>query len=68
MALYIIDGKPGSGKTYYAVYHLLKKYYKNIDGNYVLDLKKNAVVITNIEDFYKNQEFFDFLEKKIKHG
>jgi hypothetical protein len=49
MAVYIIDGKIGSGKTYYAVYHILKKYYHYDE---ILDEyfpRKNLVLISNID-------------------
>jgi len=50
MAVRIIEGVPGSGKTYYAVRHLAKSYFKKEkDGSYVLD--KPCTIITNIDQF-----------------
>jgi len=40
MALRLIDGVPGSGKTYYAVNHLLEKYRDKLD---------SVVILANIE-------------------
>jgi zona occludens toxin len=50
MAIRIIDGVPGTGKTYYAVKHLLDKYFdydKSIE-DYVP--KKPVTLISNIDD------------------
>lgn len=50
MAIRIIQGVPGSGKTYYAVRHLAKNYCeKSEDGVYYL--KDDVTVITNIDSF-----------------
>ncbi len=50
MAIRIIEGVPGSGKTYYAVRHLAKNYFKKEkDGNYTLN--KACTLITNIDSF-----------------
>lgn len=40
MAIRIIDGVPGSGKSYYAVNHLVENY---------INLKKPVLIITNID-------------------
>ncbi len=84
MAVMIIDGVPGAGKTYYAVKHLLKTYFgKDSEGRY--ELKKPVKIITNIDGFLLDHEslndvvassgginkFFskDFQEKVFeKHG
>lgn len=49
MAIKLITGKPGGGKTYYAVNHLLKNYliFNRKKGNY--KLKDGYSIITNIE-------------------
>lgn len=50
MAVRIIQGPPGSGKTYYAVRHLAKNYCNQAeDGTYYL--KDDVTVITNIDSF-----------------
>lgn len=50
MAIRLVTGKPGSGKTYFAVSHILKKYC-NLDRHTKLyTLKKNHIVITNIKE------------------
>ncbi len=50
MAIRIIEGVPGSGKTYYAVRHLAKHYFnKQKDGSY--ELSKPCTLITNIDSF-----------------
>jgi len=50
MAIRIIQGVPGSGKTYYAVRHLAKNYCnKTEQGMYYL--KDEVTVITNIDSF-----------------
>lgn len=50
MAVRLIDGVPGGGKTYYAVRHLAKTYFrKNDEGFYEID--KPCVIVTNIDGF-----------------
>jgi len=51
--IHIIEGVPGSGKTYYAVKYLLKHFYEYDDfyNEYVEKKNSNVLVITNIEDF-----------------
>lgn len=50
MAIRIIEGVPGSGKSYYAVKHLADKYFeKQEDGRY--ELIKPVTIITNIDSF-----------------
>jgi hypothetical protein len=52
MAVRIIEGVPGAGKTYYAVRHLAKNFFvKTKDGFYVPDSKKPCQIITNIDSF-----------------
>lgn len=51
MAIRIIEGVPGSGKTYYAVKHLASKYFeKQEDGRY--ELIKPVTIVTNIDSFH----------------
>lgn len=45
----IVTGVPGSGKTYYAINHLLDKHYKKIDGEW--HKKSDVTILTNIKDF-----------------
>lgn len=47
MAIRIIDGKPGSGKSFYAVNHLLKNYYKEDREIFIPD--KEITLISNID-------------------
>lgn len=50
MAIRIIQGVPGSGKTYYAVKHLADNYFeRQQDGRY--ELVKPCTIITNIDSF-----------------
>ena len=50
MAVRIIEGVPGSGKTYYAVHHVADTYFeKQSDGRY--ELVKEVEIITNIDSF-----------------
>ena len=50
MAIRIIEGVPGSGKSYYAVKHLADRYFeKQADGRY--ELIKPVTIITNIDSF-----------------
>ena len=50
MAIRIIEGVPGSGKSYYAVRHLAKTYFKK-DAEGVYQLDKPCILITNINSF-----------------
>lgn len=53
MAIRIIQGVPGSGKTYYAVRHLTENYFeKQEDGRY--ELVKPVTIVTNIDSFQAN--------------
>ena len=47
MAIRIITGVPGAGKTYYAVNHLIKNYCNPFGDTYAL--KDNYKIITNID-------------------
>lgn len=50
MAIRIIEGVPGSGKSYYAVKHVADNYFeKQEDGRY--ELIKPVTIITNIDSF-----------------
>ena len=64
MALFVIDGVPGAGKTFYAVWLLLSRYFKRLPKYTVLQtfffflrpaekpsyvLDKDCIVITNID-------------------
>lgn len=50
MAIRIIEGVPGSGKSYYAVRHVANTYFeKQDDGRY--ELIKPVTIITNIDAF-----------------
>jgi len=55
MAIHIIEGVPGAGKTYYAVQHLLAHYFsKDTDGNY--QAKGPVKIITNVDGFTLEHE------------
>lgn len=59
MAIRIIEGVPGSGKSYYAVRHLANVYFeKQKDGRY--ELTKDVCLITNIDTF--NPDHLDLRE------
>lgn len=49
MAIRLITGVPGSGKTYYAVNHLLENYCKFDDKKQEYVLKNDHTIITNID-------------------
>lgn len=54
MAIRIIEGVPGSGKTYFAVHHLLTKYFdfdKKLSEWKKKSEFKNLVLVTNIDGF-----------------
>jgi|WetSurMetagenome_2_1015567.scaffolds.fasta_scaffold00012_31 zona occludens toxin (predicted ATPase) len=59
MAIYIVDGKIGSGKTYYSVWHILRKHFifdKEIN-EYIP--RSGVVICTNIEGLKVQHETFD---------
>lgn len=60
MAIYIITGKPGSGKSYFTVYHLTKKYFSFDDILKEYLPKGEFSVVTNIESLKVNT--FDLKE------
>lgn len=49
MAIRLITGVPGSGKTYYAVYHLLNNYCRYNKELQEYQLKEDHTIITNID-------------------
>lgn len=63
MAIYQITGKPGSGKTYYVMNHLLRKYfsYDNLLKEWFP--KGDFAVITNIENIKLNCNDFSEMIK-----
>lgn len=48
MAIRIITGVPGAGKTYYAVNHLVKNYCDAFGDTF--QLKENSLIVTNIDE------------------
>lgn len=56
--LRIVQGVPGSGKSYYAVYYLYK-YFCNNDDVYGINLKKDVLLITNIDSLKLNHLSLD---------
>ncbi len=64
-AIRIIQGVPGSGKTYYAVRHLSKNYCdQTADGIYYL--KDDVTVITNIDSFKPDHKDLKEAIRQIK--
>lgn len=51
MALRIIEGVPGSGKSFYAVHHVAKIYFKYNKGLDLYEQVKDCTIITNIDSF-----------------
>ncbi len=51
MAIRVIEGVPGSGKTFYAVWHLAKNYFKKDKKTGVYTLFQDCTIITNIDGF-----------------
>lgn len=49
MAIRLITGVPGSGKTYYAVHHLIENYCSFNKETQEYELKQNHTIITNID-------------------
>jgi hypothetical protein len=49
MAIYIIDGKIGSGKTYYAVSYILKKYYVYDEQFRCYFPRRDIILVTNVD-------------------
>lgn len=62
MAIRIIEGVPGSGKSYYAVRHLATNYFELSHDEYVV--QKPCTIITNIEDFQPDHVSLDEEMKK----
>ena len=50
MAIYSITGKPGSGKTFYAVHHLTAKYFEWNAVHKEFLPKFGVSLVTNIDD------------------
>lgn len=50
MAIKIVSGVPGSGKSYYAVNHVVTKHYKWCDDEDAYIAKHKLLLITNIDD------------------
>ena len=59
MAIIIIDGVPGSGKTLYAVNHLVRNHYQKIYGIY--EQKNQHTVVSNIDGLQIPHEPLDSL-------
>src|SRR5579875_3167427 len=49
LMIQILEGVPGSGKTYYAVNYALKNYSEYDTFSRIYTLKENHIIITNIE-------------------
>lgn len=65
MALRIIQGVPRSGKSFYAVRHLAKHYFKKDKETGIYDLCRECVIITNVDGF--KPDHVD-LKKEIKEA
>jgi len=46
----IIEGKPGSGKTYFSIYHILKKFYIYDNRLHEYFKREPVVVVSNIDN------------------
>lgn len=64
MAIYGIEGKPGSGKTYYCMHHLLKKYFQFDQVLKEFFPKGNVSIVTNIDELRLNHYQLDEMVKK----
>ena len=65
MAIRIIEGCIGSGKTYYAVWHILTNYFKwdGLTDNYIVKNPDGHVLVySNIEKFLLS----DSLDERLK--
>lgn len=65
--IHIIEGVPGSGKTYYAVNYLISNFYKFDDfyNEFVENENKNVLVITNIDNFRPKHLNLDVLVERF---
>jgi len=66
MAIRLITGKPGTGKTYYAVKHLKDNYYKKNSRTRLHELKENVTVYSNIKNLKLPHE--NLTEAISEHG
>ena len=67
MAIRIIDGNPGCGKTYYLVKFLRDNYYDKTSNGYVA--KTGYTVISNIDDLkLPHLNLNELVEKYIGKG
>lgn len=64
MAIRAITGKPGAGKTYVALDHLLKNYYKKENGEYLPST--DITIISNIEALKLEHISLDTLLEELK--
>jgi len=64
MALYLITGQPGAGKTYYALQDVLKRYYNYNDGQY--EKRPDApILVTNMEGLSIEHENLEEIAGKM---
>lgn len=64
MAIRIITGVPGSGKTYYAVHHLLNNYFKwDAQLDWWVPTSAEIRVVTNIDSFKIGVQLDSLMEK-----
>jgi zona occludens toxin (predicted ATPase) len=50
MAIHIISGVPGAGKTYYAIHHLVTHHFEKKSGQYFL--KPGRLLVSNIDNLH----------------
>jgi hypothetical protein len=64
MAIRVLEGTVGSGKTYYAVKHLIDKYFKwdTVKDEYI-QTDQNVVIVTNLDGFKFGLELDKEIEK-----
>lgn len=66
MAIYIVDGVLGGGKTYFAVHWLVDNFCVQLkDGRYIVDPDKNVRIITNIDGLKIPHESFQACLEKV---
>ena len=60
MAIFVVDGKIGAGKTYYAVYYLLKKYYLYDEIMNEYFPRSDFILVSNIDSLKLEHIALDF--------
>jgi hypothetical protein len=66
MAIKLVTGVPGSGKSYYAVNHILTKYFEWNDELDTYDNKGQVVIITDIEGLRLEHYALDYMLERYQ--